>query len=538
VTGCFAGTTIGELQKAFADNGGNGGFGGGLVPEDVAGTGTDTSAATASTATATSVTTSSEAATAMAQSCAANSVSLGSYQPTYLTAIKAFTPDMAGKAPIDTPEGLQMLAAFITAQVKPNGTAAADVNVSLSTGSDGRPVMTEEYNPAPESSACSFRDVPADTSTWRQTPTSTLMVRAKISPKVTGIMANPFWLARHPTNVKNRGLHRARVVMFSYFCKEVSPAAAELAGGAAQVLPELSAYFPPGDIHATASQACYNCHATIMPIANFFTALDRNDDPPDDDENFGNFGPPPFSGMRYFQMNGALELPGGYWTFSDPGHGSFYGTSGVDYNVKGLGGLATLFSDKNFTGPAQCVVNTAWSSMFGSEYKMPDAFKAQALQAFQTGNSTGTPSFTEALRFILKSDYGKTYFSPTQGRPAFEAMLHSANAVACDDNKAADGFSVGQQKCYTCHNTKHKNGGVAFFNFPDKSAIDIAEADRHRAYCAVGSDDMPADGALALDDKQKALCWLHPKTEANPTCSDTPPPGPDAPMHTMPSGAQ
>ena len=122
--------------------------------------------------------------------------------------------------------------------------------------------------------------MPADTSAWQQTPTSTLMVRAKISPKVVGLMADPFWLARHPTNTKNRGLHRARVVMFSYFCKEVSPAAAELAGGAAQVVPELAPYFPPGDIHQTASQACYNCHSTLMPLANFFTAMDKNDDPP------------------------------------------------------------------------------------------------------------------------------------------------------------------------------------------------------------------------------------------------------------------
>ena len=60
-----------------------------------------------------------------------------------------------------------------------------------------------------------------------------------------------------------------------------------------------------------------------------------------------------------------------------------------------MGGLAALFSDKNFTAPAQCVVNSAWSSMFGSEHKMPDTFKAQALQAFQAGNSSGGPSYTE-----------------------------------------------------------------------------------------------------------------------------------------------
>ena len=105
-------------------------------------------------------------------------------------------------------------------------------------------------------------------------------------------------------------------------------------------------------------------------------------------------------------------------------------------------------------------------------------------------------------------------------------MLASGSALACDDTKSAASFTIGQSKCYACHNSVHKNGGIAFFTSGTKAALPITEANRHAAYCAVSSDDMPQDGPLGLDDKQNVLCWLHPTTEATPNCGGTaPPPG-------------
>ncbi|MHA4899848.1 hypothetical protein, partial [Enterococcus faecium] len=83
-------------------------------------------------------------------------------------------------------------------QLMPNGSTDPNVHVEVSTAG-GTPLLQEEYDPAPESTSCSLRDLPNVLTDWQPTPTSTLLIRAKLSPKLVGYFANPFWLARHPT---------------------------------------------------------------------------------------------------------------------------------------------------------------------------------------------------------------------------------------------------------------------------------------------------------------------------------------------------
>ena len=519
VPSCFTGTTIGDLKKVFAPS---------TAVQAAAGTALNLVPQAGDEAVISSTTAASGTA-AGASSCFNKSYSLGAFKTEFAKAIAAMGAELDGKAPLDTAAGSALLGSFLSSQLKGNIAAlAADVQVTLSTSSDGRAVLSEEFDPAQQSDACSFRDLPADLSSWNAGATSTLMVRAKLSPKLVGVMANPFWLARHPTNQKNRGLHRARVVMYSYLCKEVSPAAAELAGGPAIEVPELVKYFPAGDVHAKASQSCYNCHATLQPLANFFSLLDKGDSPANSS----------FQGMKFFQANGAVELPGGYWTFSEPGKGVFYGQTGSQFEVNGLQGLANIFSDKKFPAPAQCVVSTAWSTLFGNEYKIPDEFKSEVLTAFNKGNSQGAASLTEAFRYILKSPYGRAYFSPNQGIPAFETLLKGGQQLTCDAANAAANQGIIDKNCSSCHNSANQSGGIAFFSSPEKTPLELSEQDRKLAYCALKNDEMPQDGPLSAADKARALCYVKPLGDL-PNCGglEAAVIGPDAPMHSLPSAS-
>ena len=141
-------------------------------------------------------------------------------------------------------------------------------------------------------------------------------LKVRVSEDLQGIHANPYWLSRHRTTVKNRHLHRARVVFISWLCEDISPDAANVSGNLAdgkQML-KFRNYFAAGDPIATGDQACFNCHKKIQPIANYFGKLYMG-------TNYSEEWPPSYMLDRLLAKQNNFERPGIYY---DPQQDKFY----------------------------------------------------------------------------------------------------------------------------------------------------------------------------------------------------------------------
>jgi hypothetical protein len=337
-------------------------------------------------------------------------------------------------------------------------------------------------------------------------------LQVRVPPVMEGVHGSMYWLSRHPSSQKNRELHRARAVFFSYLCTEISPAMAAVGGGEAQEIEALKPYFDPADEHVKSSANCYNCHTQVQPIANYFGELTKGIDyaaPP-----AGGVSPVNTSGSHFHRGDG-FRRPGGLWkgdAFFASGAGKF-----------GMEGLADLFS--NLDVAHQCVARNAWSTLIGEGYPLTDRERAAAVEAFK---GDGTFRFSKLLRHLaVESPRGRAFFEGgeaalAQVQPPVAEDCRDAPSVPPDAADAHETLLVGS--CAACHSGTSNRafyervGGTSVFKperlvGPGLRYSHLAEF-YNTAYCRVWSDNMPiggwntADGVSAEAKKKKALCFL------------------------------
>ncbi|MDE3269661.1 MAG: DUF1588 domain-containing protein [Pseudomonadota bacterium] len=102
-----------------------------------------------------------------------------------------------------------------------------------------------------------------------------LFIKAKMPADLQGIHASPLWLSSHRTSKSNQALHRARILLHSWFCADVSPDAAQKSNATPTKveLDEFKSYFAAGDQHTKGDSNCFNCHKQVQPLANYFGRL-------------------------------------------------------------------------------------------------------------------------------------------------------------------------------------------------------------------------------------------------------------------------
>lgn len=351
---------------------------------------------------------------------------------------------------------------------------------------------------------------------WYKMRPSYIAVRAK-TQGIPGIHGSPYWLSRVPSNEKNRQLHRARVIFDTYFCQQVTPDSANSNGVKAIVPPSLLPIFGdiPGanpekiDRHVSGAKNCFDCHANIQPVGNFFLGLT-------DGRKYG-IAPQKVDGAmlaaelttlgaeRFFSSSQSLnELPGGLWQWSnlESGTGAFkYGPTAYGPSVtgavenKGLVALGEML--KGQSKPLSCVVTSAWENIF------PD----RSLELDQKQMLAGVlrdRGFTSMLKSML--------IKVPQAR---EALLNPSSAPAqrtidCK-GKSPQTFSTAlTSHCETCHddNTwKPTNAASIRFAVGDNKYIEGPSAWQN-IYCQVESGNMPQGGAdsMSVGERQDIMC--------------------------------
>jgi hypothetical protein len=371
-------------------------------------------------------------------------------------------------------------------------------------------------------------------------PGSTIFVKVEVPEELGGVHASPYWLSRHPTTEKNQSLHRARLVYFSYFCTEVNPDQAATTGGQPVIVPELVPYFSPTDDHAKSAAACYNCHTTVQPLANYFGELARG-------RRYGNdFGAP----QGFFADGGGFRRPGGLWLGS-----SFFNHGAGEH---GMAGLANLLS--NSASANDCIVRSTWASLVGPRYPLTDYEREQASRAFA---KDGTPRLSSLLTHLMSSNKrGKAFFEG--GEAQLETTPPEQPEIDCNSDPAPRpelGNVVGDNLPANCSGC-HRAGSVLLFdaqkNWKPERAVpgkypNLAAA-HHAAYCQVKTDKMPKNGwnpniqPEAAKRKHLIGCWLAGKrneiarASSDPaeqafdgkSCDTTPTPSPGPNPHPLP----
>jgi len=347
-------------------------------------------------------------------------------------------------------------------------------------------------------------------------------LKIRVPEGIEGVHGSMYWLSRHPSTQKNRDLHRARLVFFSYMCTEISPAMAAVGGGEPQEIEQLKPYFDPADDHVRTSANCYNCHTQVQPIANYFGEMTK-----------GAFYTSEFGGSPSYYHSGidGFRRPGGLWkgeAFEEAGAGKF-----------GMAGLADLLS--NLEVGHDCIVRNAWGSMVGTGYPLTDEERTAAVRAFK--GDDGKFRFARLLRhLIVENARGKAFFEGGEpglvaNPPPTSADCRDVADVPADATDAVE--SVLTSSCSGCHSRNDNKGffergtdGVRQWK-PERL---VGEGLRYansaelydRLYCKTWSGDMPMggwneDGNLTADQmKKKALCFFGGKRNAAAKASDDP----------------
>ena len=296
-------------------------------------------------------------------------------------------------------------------------------------------------------------------------------IKVEMPQEIAGIHANPYWLNSHYTSEKNRNLHRARLVYYSYFCSQISPDMAET-GEQIQVSPDFEPFFDPEDIHVRKGGSCYECHKRIQPVANYFGTL-----------NWGkSYDIVPE--LNYFEEKG-FDRPGAYWiedvaSVDDP---SVLEPRFFRYNteLRGMLGLADILS--NHDGVQQCVIRSTWSNLFGRDYGIKDDEMVSAMAAFQ---NDGKASLTRLIKHLsLENTRGRAYFE--QGPGKFEQLSQSP-AEVIEVPQDFDLAATLSQYCMGCH--------AGFKPFMRDGALDLGNALVGEANTAEGRGEL----------MQKILC--------------------------------
>lgn len=335
-------------------------------------------------------------------------------------------------------------------------------------------------------------------------------------PTYPGVHANPYWLARHPTKAKNKHLHRARAMYFSYFCAEVNPDAANFEGGPVSEVPEpLRPYFAEDDVHAQGSTNCFNCHAKIQPIANFFGQLSWGRDyaPTVDGPQMPDNGPISGQWAEIKGQQSPFDRPGGIWEGS-----SFYSMAGGP--DRGTAGLAHAMS--RYPLVKSCIVDATWAALVGRESPLFDEERKLGLAAFE---SQGQPASMSRLieHFMTQNARGVAYFS--KGEPAFAAIRPTTGYVcpeSADDAHRQRVFATlegNTGKCSNCHSgeffTDDNKFSIDHYFDPNGGAMDDDTPEGRgrliqNLYCRLYTNKMPppSTGAI-LDQQTRGDAWCY-----------------------------
>ena len=357
-------------------------------------------------------------------------------------------------------------------------------------------------------------------------------LQAKLPPALQGIHATPFWLSRHRTSASNRGLHRARLLLYSWFCEHIAPDAANLSGEGAVTVPDnLRDFFADDDKHASSDPNCFGCHRRVQPLANYFGLLAHgvpyNQDLEFDDSWYH---------RRLLEKEFFHTRPGGYYNTAE---GKFFAdASGKAITGHGMSGLADLLSKHPLV--PQCVVKSTWNGMFGQKNSLRSKEVAEAVEKFKQSDF----NYREMLKHLLLSDKAKTFF--TKGKTAFEAIItpEDCDSAKLNDEGVAHGKTAANVIATTCAQANcHAQGQMQWngrfitdtHEFISDPTVDVLER-IYKRLLGCGVRRMPDQGYLVLQqegsnyqvpsEKQEKLltCFLQGQagenTELGADCDD------------------
>lgn len=354
---------------------------------------------------------------------------------------------------------------------------------------DGRTPVRKLVDPE----TCSYEDVAPDAIvTSGGTP---LFVSVELPPDYAGIHAHPFYLNRHLVTPANQHLHRGRTVLFSWFCTDVSPDAANNQGGLPVPIQDHDSYFITGEPHAMQSQNCYQCHTKIQPMGNFFgrTNLGKMymNSP------FSTFyEPSPIGGQSV--ITGKL---GGYREGD-----RFFPIQGTNEGMQGLANLLSQHPDVR-----ACVVDSVWSQLVGRTYPLTILERNAAVAAF----AGDKPSIADLIRHLtVGNERGQVYFA--RGETPLSALKVDD---APDCNSITQGFTSDNAAAITkdkCGNSCHvrpfadANGNISETVYFSGSPGTPDKVGRlwHSLHCQVKTGLMPKSGGLSAIDKHKLVCFF------------------------------
>ena len=252
---------------------------------------------------------------------------------------------------------------------------------------------------------------------------STVFLKTTLPPAMQGIHANPFWLSQHRTTTSNMGLHRARLLLYSWFCEYISPDAASLGGGTvASNDPEkikLNDYFAQGDIHTFSDRNCFDCHKRVQPLANYFGKLSLGV-PYHDRIEFDRY----FFPQRLLAMQASFDRPAGYYDIAKK---EFF-SKGKGY---GMSALAELLQEHPQV--RQCVVESTWNSIFGGNNALNSSEVETAITKFVENNF----SYKRLLKHLLLSKKARAFF--LEGQEALTKIIAAEQSDCEDAQKDAQG---------------------------------------------------------------------------------------------------
>ena len=342
-------------------------------------------------------------------------------------------------------------------------------------------------------------------------------VKTRLPAYMQGIHANPFWLSQHRSTASNMNLHRARLLLYSWFCEYISPDAASLGGGTVDSAdPErkkLQSYFAQSDIHTFGDRNCFDCHKRTQPLANYFGQL--------------SFGAPYHDALeflrhpyhqRLLEKNNSFDRPAGYYDIFAK---DFFATG----QGRGMEALAELLQEHPRV--QQCIVESTWNSIFGSHNQLHSTEIDTAIKKFAEDNF----SYKKLLKHLLLSKKARTYF--LDGQEALTEIIVSEQ-TNCEEAKrdknnnlhgktAQDIFS---KTCNACHANGSSQPNYSFLSNNDsggefiETAAEEVYKEVYRRVSLDGADEdsMPQTGyntqdgfPAAYKQKDLLLCYLRDK---------------------------
>jgi hypothetical protein len=446
------------------------------------------------------------------------------FREPFATELRALGADEAEKPLGDTAPAKSLVATMLKQSTfyAPPGVEAGEI--AIAEGEGGR-MPIRVFDGAPDD-RCKTTDGYAATGPGAVTEG---FVRVRVPPALEGVHASTYWLSRHPSTQKNRDLHRARLVFFSYMCTEISPAQAAIGGGEPVHIDALREYFAADDQHVNTSANCYNCHTQVQPIANYFGELSKGV-PYEQNGGFGGgssggFG---FGFGGFYHQGDGFRRPGGLWKGTE-----FHPAGAGKFGMEGLAELLPSLESSN-----DCIVKNAWSTLVGTGYPLSDEERGAAVTAFK---GDGTFRFARLLRHLsTENPRGKAFFEKGENGLA-AAPVESPECIdvaSVPDHAADTPASLLVDSCSGCHSG---SGNRAFFENgawkPERLVTEPGQPPRRwahlaqlydKAYCKVWSDSMPmggwdeSGGLSVADKKKKALCFFSGKRNELARASDDP----------------